>query len=92
MQLLDGIGAIPSLYVGASKYQATPDNYQDSVSEPTALSEAWELSAPTSDISMLIPKTEPTPRFQPMSNYPLYSSLVFRHSQAPISIVIECHT
>ena len=51
MQLLDGIGAIPSLYVGASKYQATPDNYQDSVSEPTALSEAGELSAPTSDIS-----------------------------------------
>ena len=51
MQLLNGIGAIPSLYVGASKYQATPDNYQDSVSEPTALSEAGELSAPTSDVS-----------------------------------------
>ena len=51
MQLLDGIGAIPSLYAGASKYQATPDNYQDSVSELTVLSEAGELSALTSDVS-----------------------------------------
>ena len=30
------------------------------------------------------------PRFQPMSSYLLYSSLVFHHSQAPISIAIKC--
>lgn len=50
-QLLDGIGAIPSVFASASEYQATPDNYQDSVSEPTAFSEAEELCAPTSDVS-----------------------------------------
>ena len=46
---------------------------------------------------LLIPKPEPTPRsiltprFPPMSNYPLYSSLVFHRSQAPISIAIKHH-
>ena len=46
---------------------------------------------------MLIPKPEPMPRsiptlrFQPMSSYPLYSSLVFHRSQAPISVAIKRH-
>ena len=44
---------------------------------------------------LLIPKSELTPRFssmprsQPMSSYPLYSSLVFCHSQAPISVTAK---
>ena len=37
----------------------------------------------------LTPRSISTPRFQPMSSYPLYSSLMFRHSQAPISVAIK---
>ena len=37
----------------------------------------------------LTPRSIPTPRFQPMSSYPLYSSLMFCCSQAPISIAIK---
>ena len=46
--------------------------------------------------SLLIPKPEltprsiSTPRSQPMSSYPLYSSLVLHHSQAPISVATKC--
>ena len=36
----------------------------------------------------LTPRSIPTPRFQPMSSYPLYSSLMLHCSQAPISIAI----
>jgi hypothetical protein len=47
-QLLDGIGAIPSQ---SAEPQATPDNYQESVSEPTASSEKEQLRAPTTDVN-----------------------------------------
>ena len=46
-------------------------------------------------LHLLTPKTEPmprsitTPRSQPMSSYPLYFSLVFRRSQAPISVATK---
>jgi len=46
-QLLDGIGAIPSQ---SAEAQATPDNYQKSVSEPTVSSEEEQLRAPTTDV------------------------------------------
>ena len=35
------------------------------------------------------PRSIPTPRFQPMSSYPLYSSLMFCHSQVPISVATK---
>ena len=46
-------------------------------------------------LELLIPKPEltprsiPMPRFQPMSSYPLYSSLMFCCSQAPISVATK---
>ena len=44
---------------------------------------------------MLLPRPRPTPRSistprsQPKPNYPLYSTLVFHHNQAPISITSQ---
>ena len=38
----------------------------------------------------LMPRSISMPRSQPMSSYPLYSSLVFCHSQAPISVATKC--
>ena len=37
-----------------------------------------------------MPRSIPMPRSQPMSSYLLYSSLMFHHSQAPISIATKC--
>ena len=39
--------------------------------------------------SKLTPRSPSTPRSQPMSGYPLYSSLVFCHSQVPISVTAK---
>ena len=45
-------------------------------------------------LSLLIPKPKLMPRSQPISSYPLYSSLMFHHSQVPcpamISIIPPC--
>ena len=40
-------------------------------------------------LQLLIPKSELTPRSQPMSSYPLYSSLMFHCSQAPLPATIS---
>ena len=37
-----------------------------------------------------MPRSISMPRSQPMSNYPLYLSLMFCHSQAPISAATKC--
>ena len=39
--------------------------------------------------SELMPRSPSAPRSQPMSSYPLYSSLLFCHSQAPISVTAK---
>jgi hypothetical protein len=50
LQLLDGIGAIPSQSAKLKAY-ATPDNHQESVSELTVSSEEEHLHAPTTDVN-----------------------------------------
>ena len=42
--------------------------------------------------SKLMPRSPSMPRSQPMSSYPLYSSLVFCRSQVPISVTAKCLT
>ena len=47
------------------------------------------ITGPHAGETVLIPKSKLTPRSQPMSSYPLYSSLMFHRSQAPISITAK---